>query len=61
MNDIISAGLEKELGYIIISVFIMLIISVPSPKKIRNTIYKKKCYSACLFGESGYYWFTVRV
>jgi hypothetical protein len=33
MNDIISDGLEKELGYIIISVFIMLIISVPSPKK----------------------------
>lgn len=50
MNDIISDGLEKELGYIIISVFIMLIISVPSPKKIRNTIYKKKCNSACLLG-----------
>ena len=32
MNDIISDGLEKELGYIIISVFIMLIISVLSPK-----------------------------
>lgn len=32
MNDITSDGLEKKLVYIIISVFIMLIISVLSPK-----------------------------
>jgi len=53
MNDIISDGLEKELGYIIISVFIMLIISVPSPKKIRNTILKKNVILLVFLGNQG--------
>ncbi len=38
MKDITSDGLEKESGYIIISVFIMLKISVLSPKNQKSYI-----------------------
>ena len=53
MNDIISDGLEKELGYIIISVFIMLIISVPPPKKSGIRYIRKNVILLVFLGNQG--------
>lgn len=53
MNDIISDGLEKELGYIIISVFIMLIISVPSPQKSGIRYIRKNVILLVFLGNQG--------